>query len=122
MTKEETMKIINEGNVEAICPVVDKIAELTDRGFEIAADSVFERDEDEVIFELILSFYSRGMYMEAVDILALTFSLIGAEESFMLVALIGSCGRDEVFKQFLTSFLEYSERCEIENIKIYGIN
>lgn len=49
MTKEETMKIINEGNVEAICPVVDKIAELTERGFEIAAESVFERDEDEVI-------------------------------------------------------------------------
>ena len=117
------MKMMAEANsCDEICPVIDKIAELANGSFELLAETVFERDEDEVIFELILSFYSRGMYMEAVDILALTFSLIGAEESFMLVALIGSCGRDEVFKQFLTSFLEYSERCEIENIKIYGIN
>ena len=118
MTMEETMKVIAEGRCDELCPIIDKIAELCDRGFEIAAETSFERDEDEVIFDLMVRLFAKGMSMEAVDVMAMTFSLIGAEEAFMLVALIASCGRDDVCESFMLSFFEHSKRCLTGRIEL----
>lgn len=119
MKQEDLMKMMAEANsCDEICPVIEKIAELANGSFELLAETVFERDEDELIFSMMLKFFAEERYMEAVDILALSFSLAGADEAFMFMALIGSTGRDDIYSAFMHSFFKHSERCEIATIEL----
>ena len=56
--------------------------------------------------------FARSLYI------ALSFSLAGAEEAFMFMALIGSTGRDDIYSAFMHSFFKHSERCEIATIEL----
>ena len=56
--------------------------------------------------------FARSLYI------ALSFSLAGADEAFMFMALIGSTGRDDIYSAFMHSFFKHSERCEIATIEL----
>lgn len=119
MTKEETMKVIaEEVRPEEYCPIVDEVARQTSYAFELAAESSFENDEDEIIFDLVMRLLGGGQYMEAVDVLAITFSLIGSERMDAMMALIGGSGRDEIYEMFMKRFVEHSPRCIVRKIDI----
>lgn len=58
--------------------MIDEIGRQVAAGFELAAECSFVNGEDEIIFDLIMRLLANGMFMEAVDVLTLAFSL--AEE------------------------------------------
>lgn len=106
MKQEELMKVMAEANsCDEICPVIDKIAELANGSFELLAETVFERDEDEIIFSLMMKFFAEEKFMEAVDILALSFSLAGAEEAFMFMALIACVSESQLIRMLIAGYM-----------------
>ena len=113
------MKVIAEGvRPEDMCPIIDEIARKVADGFEIASECMFENDEDEIIFDIIMRLIGNGDLMEAVDVLTLSFSLVDAKETYALASLIANTGRDDVYRQFLQSFAEYSGRCVIRHFDV----
>lgn len=118
-TNQETMKVIAEGIApDSICPMIDEIAMQVAAGFEVAADVCFENDEDEIIFDLMMRLFAGGMYMEAVDVLTMAFSLVCEEKAYALTALIANSGRDDACRMFMQSFIEHSERCEVRHVYV----
>ena len=118
-TNQETMKVIAEGvRCEDMCPMIDDLAKQVAIGFEYASENVFENDEDEIIFDIIMRLFASGNYMEAVDMLTLAFCLIDADQIYALCAFIANSGRDDVYEQFLVSFAEHSGRCEVKHINV----
>jgi hypothetical protein len=119
MTQEESLKVIAEGVApEQICPMIDEIGRQVAAGFEIAAECSFVNGEDEIIFDLIMRLLANGMFMEAVDVLTLAFSLAEEDKAYALTALIANSGRDDVYRMFLQSFTENSGRCEVRYILV----
>lgn len=118
-TKEKTMKVIAEGlRPESYCAVVDVIALQTAHGFELAAENIFENNEDEIIFDLVMRLFAKGEYMEAVDVLFISFSLIDAREISSLVSLIASTGREDVCREFMYKFVMHSDRVDVKKVDI----
>lgn len=116
-TNQETMKVIAEGVApDNICPMIEEIAGQVAAGFEVAAEISFENDEDEIIFDLMMRLIANGMFMEAVDVLTLAFSLVAEEKAYALTALIANSGRDDVCRMFMQSFAEQSDRCEVRHV------
>lgn len=116
MTKKEAMKVIAEASCEIACPLVDEIAKRAAYEFELASETVIENDEDDLIFDLMMRLYASGNAMEAVDVLMLTFSLVGMTEIAAVLDVIAVSGRDEVYELFMRCFTEHSERCEVHHI------
>ena len=78
MTKEETMKVIaEEVRPEEYCPIVDEVARQASYAFELAAESSFENDEDEIIFDLVMRLLGGGQYMLIGNLIETQFISVG---------------------------------------------
>lgn len=113
MTREETMSVIAKGvNPDSVCPLIDDIGRQAAYGFDLAREYAFEHDEDEILLDLMMRLYIDDKYMEAVDMLTITFALIGADQMYTKMALVAASGRDDIYELFLDSFIDHSERCQ----------
>lgn len=109
MTKEETMKAIAEGRCDLICPIIEKMAQLTIKGFDYAAEHYFKSDEDFLLFDLLLRLAEDDMYFEAVDVLIIFFSLTDMKEAMLLTTIIAASDREDVHEAFMDYFLTYAD-------------
>lgn len=105
-TNKETMNVIAEGMEQAeTCCMIDNIAEKAAEAYEEAMEFDIDDIADDLIRDLMAKAYMHQSYKEAIETLVLVFrinEMNAAEEMVMLI--VGSCGSDGAYKQFLDRF------------------
>ena len=90
------------------CPLINKITEVVNVGFEVMCED-FDCDEDVLIVTNVAKLYANEMYQEAISVLAIAFMMREVDNAGDLTAAVGASKDAYCIKAFLTKFLDCFE-------------
>ncbi len=112
INKKENEKT-REEMAECACSMIDVIAKIVAADFDESGEFEYDAPHTAFLCDLIFKMYEREEYKEAMEVLAMSFMMLGMEDTTGLMAVAAAGYSDENGRFFLNRFFEYSAICDI---------
>ncbi len=108
--------------MEGTYPVMDYVAKMTAIDFDESGEFEYDSPHTVLLCNLILGFYSRGEFKEAMALLAVAFMMTGMEDAAEMMGVAAAGYTEENGRYFLEQFFDHSGLIEtyLLGLEIYA--